>query len=38
MSYISPKTGRQYIVLSVGGASHSTDTSDLVIAFALPAK
>jgi quinate dehydrogenase (quinone) len=38
MSYVSPKTGRQYIVLSVGGASHSTDTSDLVIAFALPAK
>ncbi|WP_426443463.1 membrane-bound PQQ-dependent dehydrogenase, glucose/quinate/shikimate family [Bradyrhizobium genosp. P] len=38
MSYVSPKTGRQYIVLSVGGASHSNDTADLVIAFALPAK
>jgi quinate dehydrogenase (quinone) len=38
MSYISPKTGRQYIVLSVGGAAHSEDRADDVIAFALPAK
>jgi quinate dehydrogenase (quinone) len=36
MSYISPKTHRQYIVLSVGGASHSKDIADEVMAFALP--
>ena len=38
MSYVSPKTGRQYIVLSVGGAAHSPDRDDVVIAFALPPK
>jgi quinate dehydrogenase (quinone) len=38
MSYISPKTGRQYIVLEVGGASHSPDTADYIMAFALPTK
>jgi quinate dehydrogenase (quinone) len=38
MSYVSPKTGRQYIVLAVGGASHSPDTADYIMAFALPAK
>ncbi|WP_262242431.1 membrane-bound PQQ-dependent dehydrogenase, glucose/quinate/shikimate family [Serratia liquefaciens] len=35
MSYISPKTGKQYIVLVVGGAAHSKDSGDYVIAFAL---
>ncbi|MHB8286671.1 MAG: membrane-bound PQQ-dependent dehydrogenase, glucose/quinate/shikimate family [Caulobacteraceae bacterium] len=38
MSYVSPKTGRQYIVLSVGGAAHSPDRDDVVMAFALPPK
>ncbi|QLG96739.1 membrane-bound PQQ-dependent dehydrogenase, glucose/quinate/shikimate family (plasmid) [Pseudomonas yamanorum] len=36
MSYISPTTGQQYIVLSVGGAAHSPDQGDYVMAFALP--
>ena len=36
ISYVSPKTGRQYVLLSVGGAAHATPTSDLVMAFALP--
>jgi len=36
MSYVSPKTGRQYVLLSVGGAAHATPTGDLVMAFALP--
>lgn len=36
ISYISPKTGRQYVLLSVGGAAHATPTSDLVMAFSLP--
>ena len=36
MSYVSPKTGRQYVLLSVGGAAHATPTSDLVMTFALP--
>lgn len=35
MTYISPKTGKQYILLSVGGAAHSPDMSDQVIAFSL---
>lgn len=38
MSYISPTTGRQYIVLEAGGASHAPDTADYIMAFALPAK
>ena len=36
MSYISPVDGRQYIVVSVGGAAHSKDVGDYVMAFALP--
>ena len=36
MTYISPKTGKQYIVLSVGGAAHSKDQGDYLMAFALP--
>ncbi|MEG2734534.1 MAG: membrane-bound PQQ-dependent dehydrogenase, glucose/quinate/shikimate family [Hafnia sp.] len=35
MSYISPKTGKQYILLSVGGAAHSADRGDYVMAFSL---
>ncbi|MCL6723070.1 membrane-bound PQQ-dependent dehydrogenase, glucose/quinate/shikimate family [Klebsiella sp. T2.Ur] len=35
MSYISPKTGKQYIVLVVGGAAHSKDTGDYVMSFSL---
>jgi quinate dehydrogenase (quinone) len=36
MTYVSPKTGRQYVVVSVGGAAHSPDVGDYVMAFALP--
>lgn len=35
MSYVSPKTGKQYVVISVGGAGHSADIGDYVIAFSL---
>ncbi|WP_150292761.1 membrane-bound PQQ-dependent dehydrogenase, glucose/quinate/shikimate family [Sphingobium estronivorans] len=36
MSYISPINGRQYVVISVGGAAHSPDVGDYIMAFALP--
>ena len=35
MSYLSPATGRQYIVISAGGSSGSTSRGDYVIAYAL---
>lgn len=38
MSYISPITHRQYVVVSVGGARQSPDRGDYVIAFALNEK
>lgn len=34
--YVSPKTGKQYVVISAGGASHSPDVGDYLIAYALP--
>lgn len=36
MTYISPKTNRQYIVVVAGGAPYSKSKGDYVIAFALP--
>ncbi|KFI32468.1 quinate dehydrogenase [Haematobacter missouriensis] len=36
MTYLSPKTGKQYVVISAGGARQSMDRGDYVIAFALP--
>ena len=36
MSYVSPKDGKQYIVISAGGARQSPDRGDYVIAYALP--
>lgn len=36
MTYVSPKTGKQYIVVSAGGARQSPDRGDYVIAYALP--
>src|SRR5579862_11198 len=36
MTYISPRTGKQYVIVTAGGAAHDTTTSDYVIAFALP--
>lgn len=38
MTYVSPKTGRQYIVVTAGGARQSPDRGDYVIAYALPEK
>jgi quinate dehydrogenase (quinone) len=36
MTYKSPKTGKQYVVISAGGARQSNDRGDYVIAYALP--
>ena len=38
MTYISPASGRQYVVISAGGARQSPDRGDYVIAYALPEK
>ncbi|MGD9663667.1 MAG: membrane-bound PQQ-dependent dehydrogenase, glucose/quinate/shikimate family [Novosphingobium sp.] len=39
MTYISPKSGRQFVVVSAGGsASLATGVGDYVMAFALPEK
>ncbi|WP_409158282.1 glucose/quinate/shikimate family membrane-bound PQQ-dependent dehydrogenase [Pectobacterium sp. B2J-2] len=35
ISYISPKNGKQYILISAGGARQSPDRGDYVIAYAL---
>ena len=35
MSYVSPTTGKQYILISAGGARQSPDRGDYVIAWAL---
>ncbi|MBB97095.1 MAG: membrane-bound PQQ-dependent dehydrogenase, glucose/quinate/shikimate family [Rhodobacteraceae bacterium] len=36
MSYISPEDGRQYVVISAGGARQSPDRGDYLVAYALP--
>lgn len=36
MTYRSPKSGKQYIVITAGGARQSSDRGDYVIAYALP--
>lgn len=36
ISYVSPNTGRQYVLVSAGGAARSSRTGDYVMAFALP--
>lgn len=36
MTYVSPKTGKQYVVISAGGAAYSKQIGDYVLAFALP--
>ena len=38
MTYQSAKTGRQYVVITAGGARQSPDRGDYVIAYALPAQ
>ncbi|MFT4014886.1 MAG: membrane-bound PQQ-dependent dehydrogenase, glucose/quinate/shikimate family [Paracoccus sp. (in: a-proteobacteria)] len=36
MSYKSPKTGKQYVVISAGGGRQSAARGDYIIAYALP--
>ena len=36
MTYVSPKTGKQYVVLTAGGSAQSQEQGDYVMAFALP--
>lgn len=36
MSYVSPRTGRQFVVIAAGGARQSPDRGDYIVAFALP--
>ncbi|WP_027349529.1 glucose/quinate/shikimate family membrane-bound PQQ-dependent dehydrogenase [Halotalea alkalilenta] len=36
MTYVSPNTGKQYVVVSAGGARQSPDRGDYVIGYALP--
>jgi len=36
MTFVSPKTGKQYIVITAGGARQSADRGDYVIAYGLP--
>lgn len=36
MTYVSPRTGKQFIVVTAGGARQSPDRGDYVIAYALP--
>lgn len=36
MTYKSPATGKQYVLISAGGARQSSDRGDYVIAYALP--
>lgn len=36
MSYVSPDSGRQYVLISAGGARDSPDRGDYIIAYALP--
>ncbi len=36
MTYASPKSGRQYVVVAAGGARQSPDRGDYLVAWALP--
>lgn len=36
MTYVSPKSGRQFVVISAGGNSATTQKGDYIIAYALP--
>ncbi|MCK9509870.1 MAG: membrane-bound PQQ-dependent dehydrogenase, glucose/quinate/shikimate family [Pigmentiphaga sp.] len=36
MTYLSPNTGKQYVVINAGGARQSPDRGDYIIAYALP--
>lgn len=36
ISYVSPRSGRQYVAIVAGGARYSTEFGDYVIAFSIP--
>ena len=36
MTYVSPKSGRQFVLIAAGGARQSPDRGDYLVAFALP--
>lgn len=36
MTYVSPRTGKQYVVVSAGGARQTEEKGDYVVAYALP--
>lgn len=36
MTYVSPASGKQYVLISAGGARDSPDRGDYIIAYALP--
>jgi len=36
MTYLSPESGRQFVLVSAGGARMMPDRGDYVIAYALP--
>jgi quinate dehydrogenase (quinone) len=38
MTYVSPESGRQFVVIAAGGARQSPDRGDYVIAYTLPKK
>ena len=36
MTYVSPRSGRQFVLIAAGGARQSPDRGDYIVAFALP--
>ena len=36
MTYVSPQSGRQFVLIAAGGARQSPDRGDYIVAFALP--
>ena len=36
MTYVSPESGRQFVVISAGGARQSPDRGDYIVAYSLP--
>lgn len=36
MTYVSPQSGRQFVIIAAGGARESPDRGDYILAFALP--
>ena len=38
MTFVSPKSGKQMVVLAAGGQRNSPDRGDYIIAYALPDK